>query len=155
MSVLITLTWWLDLGQRLLRQGQQVAVPVLLVVLTDATTRQAVDVLAVTTGLAWALGITLVKLALLTLARVTVTAGAPLWQRMLDRVVPAVAGAVVVFVPPVGPDPLAGLGWQSVAVAAVAAGLLALAGVRLDPPADPARAPYWSPSARVRERVDL
>lgn len=130
MTPLITLDWWKDLLGRAARQAQQTAGPLLLQVF-DSTGR--LDLATVSVAVGGAAGVTFVKAVLLGLTGVQVTASDPLWVRLLDREVPAVAGvfAGVQFTDWAG---FLHADWGQTTQKAILAGIIALVVTRLDPP---------------------
>lgn len=84
---IFTGTWWRDLASRLVRQGQQVLIPVLAVI---AQGQGHVDVAAVAVALGVGALLTTVRAA----GEIRAAADAPWWVRTLDRATAAAAGTI-------------------------------------------------------------
>jgi hypothetical protein len=122
---IFTSTWWRDLASRLVRQGQQVLIPVLAVVAQAGT----VDVPAVAVALGIAAVLTFVRAA----GGIRAADDAPWWVRTVDRATAAAAGSVLGLVTVDGVSLVAGLDPAAVAYAGLASAGIALLTALGDP----------------------
>lgn len=135
-SILVTVSWWRMLLERLGRQAAQTIVPVLAAVVSQGGTIQPKTVIL---GLAGALAVTLGKALLLSILDVAPSGTESLTWRLVDRAVPAFAGVFA----GIWPNAWAGLGafdWTSTLYAAISAAGVAVLAVWVTPPALAARA---------------
>jgi hypothetical protein len=118
--------FWRDLLERLGRQAAQVALPIVLA----AGTTHSLDIPAVALAIGVAVGVSVLK----TLAGITAGPDDALAWRLLDRVVAAMAGTALGFIP-LDLGQLITVDWDHVAIAALAAGLTSLLAYYVTPPA--------------------
>jgi hypothetical protein len=122
---IFTSTWWRDLTSRLVRQGQQVLIPVLAVVAQAGT----VDIAAVAVALGVAAVLTFVRAA----GGIRAADDAPWWVRTVDRATAAAAGSVLGLITVDGVSLVAGLDPAAVAYAGLASAGIALLTALGDP----------------------
>lgn len=126
---LVSAAWWRVLLERLGRQAAQTAVPILAVVVS---TTGHVDIAAVVWSLVGAEAVTLFTTGVRYIADVHPDASSPLSVQILDRAVPAAAGVFAGLNVATWAD-LAGVDWQQVGWAALAAMLTSIVAVYVTP----------------------
>lgn len=141
-SVLDTPGFWRDLGERLIRQLAQTALPIVLVVGVTTT----IDAKNLVLPLLVTAGVTVLN----ALRHVAVTSGEGIGWQLLDRAVPAAAGVLLGFVPISATD-LFTVDWKAAGFAAVAAAVSSVLAFYLAPPAAVAVAKAAAPDYSLDE----
>jgi ABC-type Co2+ transport system permease subunit len=121
------LSWWRELADRAARNAIQVVIPLLITATTGSV--HGYDPATVLVGVVAAAAVTVLK----ALAQISATADASFGVQLLDRALPAMAGALLTYVT-VDLSALNDVDWRAAIVATTGAGLLALAQRAVSPP---------------------